>query len=202
MRPTKIKRIGFLSTRLAGTDGVSLETMKWVKVLEDNGYECFFFAGELGTPEERSLLEPLAHFNHPDVLQIHKEIFGRTVRPRAITAKMLEIKQVLVERLYEFVRRFDLELIVPENVLAIPMHVPLGMAVTEFLAETGLACVAHHHDFSWERTRFIVNCVSDLLSYAFPPALPNIRHAVINSQAAKQVELPPGHEHRGRTQRV
>ena len=31
------KRIGFISFRLAGTDGVSLETAKWAEVLEEQG---------------------------------------------------------------------------------------------------------------------------------------------------------------------
>ena len=57
-----MKRIGFVSTRIAGTDGVTLETYKWYQVLERNGYECCFFAGELDTPKERSMLEPKAHF--------------------------------------------------------------------------------------------------------------------------------------------
>ena len=40
-----INRIGFVSTRFQGTDGVSLETVKWRQVLEKMGYECFFFSG-------------------------------------------------------------------------------------------------------------------------------------------------------------
>ncbi len=33
------KNVGFRSTRIAGTDGVSLEIAKWVAVLERNGLE-------------------------------------------------------------------------------------------------------------------------------------------------------------------
>jgi len=36
------------------------------------------------------------------------------------------------------------------------MHIPLGLALTEFLAETSLPCIAHHHDFYWERERFAI----------------------------------------------
>ena len=49
-----IKNIGFVSTRFAGTDGVSLESSKWAKVFEDNGFSCFWFAGE----EDRMILQP------------------------------------------------------------------------------------------------------------------------------------------------
>jgi len=34
------KNIGFISTRIAGTDGVSLEIEKWTKVLERNSFSC------------------------------------------------------------------------------------------------------------------------------------------------------------------
>lgn len=37
--------IGFVSTHFWGTDEVSLETGKWVDVLEQLGHTCFFFAG-------------------------------------------------------------------------------------------------------------------------------------------------------------
>ena len=41
------KNIGFISTRFAGTDGVSLESSKWAEVFEKSGHSCFWFAGEL-----------------------------------------------------------------------------------------------------------------------------------------------------------
>lgn len=191
MASTK-KRIGFVSTRISGTDGVSLETYKWVQVLERNGYECYAFAGELETPLERSFLEPIAHFGHPEVIEIHEEAFDQTYRSPEVSQKIHRIKDHLKAKLYDFRRQYDLDLLIPENVLAIPMHIPLGMAITEFLAETEMACVAHHHDFSWERDRFIINCVNDYLGYAFPPALPNIQHAVINSRASRQLSFRRG----------
>ena len=40
----KSRNIGFISTRLAGTDGVSLETAKWAEVLEKEGFTCFYMA--------------------------------------------------------------------------------------------------------------------------------------------------------------
>jgi hypothetical protein len=63
------------------------------------------------------------------------------------------------------------------------MNIPLGLAITTFICETGFPTIAHHHDFYWERDRFSVNSVGDLLSMAFPPTLPSIQHATINSAA-------------------
>ncbi|MGM0426260.1 MAG: hypothetical protein ACQEQ7_03360, partial [Thermodesulfobacteriota bacterium] len=78
----------------------------------------------------------------------------------------------LKSQLYEFVQRFDIDLIIPENALAIPLNIPLGLALTEFIAESGFPTVAHHHDFSWERERFLVNGVEDYLTWASSPIFP------------------------------
>src|SRR5207244_9962839 len=88
---------------------------------------------------------------------------------------------------YTFIERFQIELLIAQNVLAIPMHVPLGIALTEVIAETGLATIAHHHDFAWERERFTLSAVNDYLRAAFPPALPRIEHVVINSLGQKEL---------------
>ncbi|MCK5656153.1 MAG: hypothetical protein KAI03_07680, partial [Candidatus Aureabacteria bacterium] len=67
------KNIGFISTRLAGTDGVSLETEKWTKVFKKKCFNCFFMAGELDRPEESSLLVEEAHFMHPEIKKLTLE---------------------------------------------------------------------------------------------------------------------------------
>ncbi len=187
-----MKRIGFVSTRIAGTDGVSLEAYKWYQVLERNGYECFFFAGELDTPPDRSFLEPKAHFEEPEVAAIHDACFGITTREGALSDQIHKLRDHLKTKLYEFRGRFGIDLLIPENALAIPMNIPLGMAITEFLAETGLPAVAHHHDFSWERRRFLINAVQDYLHYAFPPILESLRHVVINKAASRQLSYRRG----------
>ena len=69
---------------------------------------------------------------------------------------------------------------------------PLGLAITETIAETQLPTIAHHHDFYWERVRFSVNAVGDYIQMAFPPNLNNIRHVVINSAAQEQLALRTG----------
>ena len=56
MNIDKQPRLGFVSTRIAGTDGVSLEIEKWATVLERMEVECYYIAGELDRPEERCVL--------------------------------------------------------------------------------------------------------------------------------------------------
>ena len=104
-----------------------------------------------------------------------------------MTRRVNELKEHIKTELYKFARRFEVEILVIENAVTIPLNLPLGLAITEFIAETGYPTIAHHHDFHWERQRFQVNCVGDYLAAAFPPTLPSIRHVVINSLQAQQI---------------
>ncbi len=188
----RVKNVGFISTRIAGTDGVSLELEKWANIFKKFGWTSYYFAGELDRPPERSYLVEEAHFTHPEIRKIHDKSFGVTVRDRALSKKIYQLAIHIKDHLYEFVKKFDIDLIIPQNALTIPMNIPLGIAITEFIAETSIPTIAHHHDFYWERDRFMVNAVSDYLRMAFPPVLPSIEHVVINSVADSQLSLRTG----------
>jgi glycosyltransferase involved in cell wall biosynthesis len=185
-------RVGFISTRLAGTDGVSLETEKWTKILEGMGHECFYFAGESDRPESHSIVAPEAHFNHPDITAINHDLFDDQTRSSKTTGLVHSIRFHLKQHLYQFITTFDINLLIIENALSIPMNIPLGLAITELIAETNIPTIAHHHDFSWERSRFAVTSGEDYLRAAFPPTLPSIHHVVINSFGARQLALRTG----------
>ncbi len=185
----KPRRIGFVSTRFNGTDGVSLETHKWAHVLEGLGHACFYFSGESDQPPERSRVVPRAHFLHPEIEAIQHVAFTARERPPKITAQIHALTLDLKNALYQFITDFGIELLIVENALTIPLNVPLGLALTELLAETSMPAVAHHHDFFWERQRFMVGCVWDYIDMAFPPHLPSLRHVVINSTAGEQLGM-------------
>jgi hypothetical protein len=40
------------------------------------------------------------------------------------------------------------------------LNIPLGLALTELIAETDIPVIGHHHDFFWERKRFLVKGAS------------------------------------------
>ena len=188
----KGRRIGFVSTRFSGTDGVSLETEKWAQVLENLGHSCFYFAGSSDRPAERNRVTPEALFTHPEVRAIYDIALTQRIRPPEITRLILQIKDHLKDEIASFIKDFGIELLIPQNALAIPMNIPLGLALTEYIAETGFPTIAHHHDFFWERRRYLVNCMADYLQMAFPPILPSIQHVTISSLAAKQLSLRTG----------
>lgn len=184
--------IGFISFRISGTDGVSLETKKWADVLSRLNHRSYYMAGELDTPEECSHVAPEAHFRHPKVLELYTNSFDRSLRAPETTEGIHELRAILKERVYEFIRRFSLDLIIPENTLTIPLNIPLALALTDVIAETGIPTIAHHHDFFWERPRFLNNCVWDYLNASYPPHLSPVCHVVINSSAQNQLALRTG----------
>lgn len=189
---SKHLRIGFISTRFDGTDGVSLETGKWALVFEEMGHTCFYFAGKCDRPAEVSYLVPEAFFHHPEMDELHDLLFSRATRSVEVTERIHRLKEYFKKHLYAFVGLYDIDLLIIENALSIPVHVPLGMAITELIAETGYPTIGHHHDMAWERQRFQVNSVGDYLAMAFPPNLASIRHVVINSAAASQLAFRTG----------
>lgn len=187
-----MKNIGFVSTRFAGTDGVSLESEKWARMLEEERHEVFWFAGELDRDLQRSMLVPEAFFGHADNDRISREVWGKFRRSPEIYRMICDLSDFLKNKLYEFTERFKIDILIVENALTIPMHIPLGLAITNFLAETCTPTVAHHHDFYWERSRFLVSAARDLLDMCFPPSLPNIQHAVINTAARDELAWRKG----------
>jgi glycosyltransferase involved in cell wall biosynthesis len=186
------KNVGFIATRFCGTDGVSLESAKWAEVLQANGHQCYWFAGELDRDPAKSLLVEEAHFEHDSVKWAQDRAFGRKGRKGVVTDMLHALRSLLKVRLYEFIEKFNLDLLIAQNALTIPMHIALGLAITEVIAETEMPTIAHHHDFYWERVRFSVTSVHDYLQMAFPPNLPNIQHAVINSVAQEELALRTG----------
>ena len=188
----RVHKVGFVSTRLAGTDGVSLETDKWAHVFEQEGFSCYYFGGELDSPRERSYLVKEAHFTHPAIKNIYHNCFGVRVRPSPTTEKIQKLTRLLKNHLYKFIDKFGIELLVPQNALTIPLNIPLGVALTHLISETGMPAIAHHHDFFWERQHFMTNAVWEYLNMAFPPHVPYIHHVVINSSGDNQLSLRTG----------
>lgn len=60
-------KIGLLSFRIAGTDGVSLEIEHWRKILLKMGHEVVLIAGEL---DRKGILIPEVHFRYTGAFEV------------------------------------------------------------------------------------------------------------------------------------
>ena len=188
----ELRRIAFISTRIAGTDGVSLEIGKWAKVLERMGMECCYIAGKSDRPAQRTVIIPEAHFKHPEIRSISRRAFASEMRTADLSHDIWRMSLQIHVKLNEAIKALNVDGIIVENALTIPMNVPLGVALVQSILENQIPCLAHHHDFYWERERFLTSAINDVLQYAFPPALPQIQHVVINSLAGEEFSRRTG----------
>jgi len=186
------ERIGFLGTRFLGNDGVSLESAKWAEILQEFGHKIYWFGGKLDRPPEQSFCIPEAHFDHAENRWINKRILGRHNRTSLVTKRIKDTAEYLKGCIHRFINEYDLTMLIVENILSMPMHIPLGIAITELLNETHIPAVAHHHDFYWERPRYAVNAVKDLLEMAFPPRDEELIHVVINKKSRESLSWRKG----------
>jgi glycosyltransferase involved in cell wall biosynthesis len=196
-------RIGHISFRLAGTDGVSLETAKLVEILKKMGHSNYYFAGELDSSDtmmsseysavDGKMCVPLAHFTHPQIVEITESAFGTSESNHKLLRQIEQNAEILENDLTTFINIFKLEFITVQNVFAIPINLPLALALYRVIKKTNIPTINHNHDFYWEREKYSINCVSHLLEQIFPPDLENVRQIVINSQAKSQL-LKKGYE--------
>lgn len=180
-------RIGIAATRLAGVDGVTFETVKWEMVLEELGHQMRLVAGDVDALRPNARLIPPMHFTHPTALEVAAAAFDPAADRGELRRKIRRLADQLLPPLRDWVARNRLDALIVENAWAIPMHLPLGVALRDLAAETGLPTIGHHHDYWWERERFATCVVPEVLDAAFPPDLGNVRHVSINSLAAGQL---------------
>lgn len=187
-------RIGVISTRLNGTDGVSLEVEKWAKVLRRLGHDLFYCAGELGGYAAGGTLIPQLHFDHQAIFLLTQRAFGESAEPDGdkVCDEVYALADEIRPPLRHFIRANKLDLIIVQNALTIPMNLPLGVCLTGLIAELGINTIGHHHDFFWERHRYQTNVILNLLDTAFPAKLPSIQHVTINSIAQERLKARRG----------
>jgi mannosylglucosylglycerate synthase len=185
-------RVGFVATRLFGVDGVTFEAAKWEAVLERMGHEVRLLAGDVDALRPYARLVPPMHFTYPPAARVTAAAFDPESDANAVRAEIGRLADQLLPVLHTWVEVQKIELLNVENAWAIPMHLPLGIALRRLVEETGMPAIGHHHDYWWERERFANCVVPEVLEAAFPPDLPGVRHVSINSLAARELRRRRG----------
>lgn len=187
-------RIGFIATRLSGTDDVSLEVAKWMQVLQRLGHETFYCVGELGGYASGGTLIPKMHFLNDDIQRINRRAFDSNANkaPLPLLDEIGLIASELHDPIRQFIRANHLDLIITQNAQAIPMNLPLGLCRADLISEMGITTIAHHHDFYWERERYQTNAFLGFLDTYFPPNLPLMQHVTINTIAQTRLKQRRG----------
>ncbi|MEJ2600966.1 MAG: glycosyltransferase family 4 protein [Anaerolineales bacterium] len=137
-------RIGFIATRLSGTDGVTLEVEKWSKVLSRMGHEIFYCAGELNGYAKGGTYIPKLHFAEHSILELSQRAFGEKPEndSHKLADQIYEQADSLRTPLRKFIRDNNLDLVIAQNALTIPMNLPLGVCLNGLIAELGIKTIA------------------------------------------------------------
>ncbi len=159
------------ATRLSGTDGVSLEARKVREGLEALGHRVFALAGALDSDWEGAEL-PEMHFQSPLARRFQARAFGPGPEDPELVLALIRAGRELEERLAAALGGYRPDLLLVENAWAIPLHLPLALALFGLWQRLGVPALSHNHDYFWERRRFLKNRVPSLLARYFPPAGP------------------------------
>ncbi len=184
--------IVILATRISGIDGVSLEVMHWKKILERMGHKVTLVAGSL---DQAGVLMPELHFQSPKIMNIHdRVVYGRETY-RKVEANIFDVAGTIEGKLRQFFNsNKNYDLVITPNTLSLPMHFPLAVALSRVIEELKIPTIARHHDFWWERKRYLKSHLFAFFERWFPPKIPYIKHIVINSIAQKSLMEKKGIE--------
>ena len=185
-------RIGVIIGRIGDVDGVSLETEKWIKVLQEMGHELYLLSGRyrrsiLGE-EFETLIPGLSFFSPECEWEQERAFFLPPDDPGELLDHLHRVSDSWAIRMFKWVMQNNIEVILSENASTLPAHLSMGMAIKKLVEHTGIKIVCHDHDFYWERnnrysTPFTE--VEEIIKETFPLQIPHAKHAVINTPSKK-----------------
>jgi glycosyltransferase involved in cell wall biosynthesis len=184
-------RVAVVGARFAGLDGVSLEAAKVAEALEQVGHEIVWYGGEVGPEFSPAVRCAAASFDAELNSQIQRLAFadGDPADVRALIVSAVAEIRVSFEG---FLDLHGIDSVIVQNAWAIPMQLPLAIAITDVVRDRAIPTIGHHHDFHWERPRFAGCVVPEILDEYFPPSGDHIAHVVINTIAAQDLQSRRG----------
>jgi hypothetical protein len=179
-------RIAFFHNALGKTDGVSLEVDKWKSVLEKMGHTVYYCAGNNDVGHVHCI--PQLCFMHPKTYEL---IQNATVQLKDYDEKTLKNEilthaSIIKKQLLEFIDKYKIEVLIPNNLLSVGYHIPALIALSQVIKETKIPTIAHNHDFYFEDSGEVSPTCKTAWSFLdtySPPVFPNVQNIVINRLA-------------------
>ncbi|EKD90968.1 MAG: glycosyl transferase group 1 [uncultured bacterium] len=181
--------IGYLSFRIAGTDGVSLEAERWKIILERMGHKVTFIAGEL---DQSGVLIDSLHFTHPEIYKIHEDIITKNIDYKKAEKEIFALSGDIEGELRQVFRQLHIDKLIISNVFSLPIHFPAAVALERVITEFKIPAISRNHDFWWERERYLKSHCFEFFKRFFPPNNPLITHLTINSIAQQELKQRSG----------
>lgn len=183
-------KIIILAARISGNDGVSLEAVRWKEILEKMGHKITFVAGSL---DQEGVVVPDLHFQSRRVVELHDRVVYGNEDYRKVEKEIFTIAGKIEGSLREIFNSGNkCNLLIVPNVFSLPMHFPLAVALARVVEDLSFQTIARHHDFWWERKRFLKSTMFPFFIKWFPPKLKTISHVVINSLSQKELKKRKG----------
>lgn len=182
--------------RVGETDGVSLEMEKWKQVLIQMGHRVYFLSGS-DTGEDSFVIDEL-HYQHPENNKFVKNAYGKLEdynNEKEFEEDVLQFTHRIERKLDKFLDEYEVDVLVPNNIWSLGWGLPAGIAFANVTRRRSIRCIAHHHDFYWERDRYskpTCNFVRKSLENFFPPQSETIQHVVINKIAQQELRQRTG----------
>ncbi|MBF9016931.1 MULTISPECIES: HD domain-containing protein [unclassified Oceanispirochaeta] len=177
--------------RVGWTDGVSLEIEKRQSILEEMGFTCSLLAGPGSSGADYTI--PDLDFDTPEARKISRNAFGGLKdyeTEEELKKDLLVLSDKIEEELSSVFEELEPDFVLLHNIFSHGRHIAAARAFYNCLKHYKVPSLATHHDFYWERDDF--REVSGPLIKAFmkryvPPVIPGMKHAVINSLAARNL---------------
>ena len=188
-------KVGIIIGRIGDVDGVALETEKWIAVLKELGHTVFIlagrFSGDVIEPERQTLWRSLSFFSPNCEWEQNRAFFFPEEDPTELLDHLEDSSNEVATRIFKWVTKNKIDTILCENASALPCHLSMGMGIKKAIEVMRIPVVSHDHDFWWERgDRYLTphKEIKKIMDETFPLNLPNVKHAVINSDAQKQLK--------------
>jgi mannosylglucosylglycerate synthase len=114
------------------------------------------------------------HFRDPVAEALGRRCFAGEAAPIPRSPPTSAPAPTIAQRLRTVVDAERPDLLVVQNAWAIPMQLPLALALADLVAERAVPTLSHEHDYWWERERFAHPKLPELLERAFPFHAPHV----------------------------
>ncbi|MDQ0913924.1 glycosyltransferase family 4 protein [Paenibacillus sp. V4I5] len=177
-------KIALAHFRVGETDGVSLEIEKWKQVLKQMGHEVLLLAGSEGQVRAHVIAE--LHYKYPMNEKFVYNAYDNMMdydSEKEFVDDVIACADIMERKIVDFIATESIDLLITHNLFSLGWSLPAGIAFTNALKVTGIPCMALHHNFYWQRERYLnPTCptVTEWLNTLFPPDLPNVTHVVTN----------------------
>lgn len=187
-----MSRIAFIHNALGKTDGVSLEVDKWRKVCEKLGHTVFYIAGNQDVKDIICIRE-LDFFEE----KTYKILKNATVEltdyasGKELKEDIYTHKECIKKQLEDVIKKYQIDIIIPNNLMSVGYHIPALVALAEIIKESGVRAILHNHDFYFEDSGEVSpTCkeVEELLESFAPISGENIQNLVINQIAKEELK--------------